>query len=80
MRGLNSLLGRVSNALNREGLHKKLIIDVIEKKTKITLKPEQVFLKNGILEIKAHPVLKNEIKLKEDLLKQELKVLRILFK
>ena len=80
MKGLDSLLNRISNILNKEELRKKSILDVIREKTKITLNPEQIFLKNGVLEIEASPVAKNEIKLKEDFLKQELKISRILYK
>ncbi len=80
MKGLDSLLNRISSILDEEELRKKSIQDFIREKTKVTLNLEQIFLKDGVLEIEASPSAKNEIKLKEDLLKRELKISRILYR
>ena len=47
--------------------------NVVLERTKVSLKPESFILKDGVLEIDASAVAKNEIRLKEDLIKDELK-------
>ncbi|OHA92322.1 MAG: hypothetical protein A3J09_02495 [Candidatus Zambryskibacteria bacterium RIFCSPLOWO2_02_FULL_51_21] len=80
MKNLSKLLERFSNILNKDTETKNTIIRIIKDKTNIELKSNQINLKNGVLEVEASPVVKNEIRLKEDLLKQELKISRILYK
>jgi len=80
MKGLDSLLNRILVALNKEKTFKKLVIETIKKETGIILDTKHVFIKDGVLEIDASPAVKNEIKLKEDSLKTELKISRVLYK
>ena len=86
MKDLFALLERFSRSLNKDSWIKETISQVISDKTGATLKTETFSLKNGVLEISAGASLKNEIKLKEDLILAELKearkipVTRILYK
>ncbi|OHA91581.1 MAG: hypothetical protein A2758_00525 [Candidatus Zambryskibacteria bacterium RIFCSPHIGHO2_01_FULL_49_18] len=80
MKGISDLLKRISSVLNQDEELKRRIIELIREKTNIKLPKENIFLKNGVLEIDASPAAKNEIKLKEDEIKKEFKIFRILYK
>ena len=85
MRNLRALLERFSKNLNRTSLFKEHIINTVEKLTRARLSPEQINLREGILEINAGGAVKSEICLKEDQIKSELRSLgvyvgRILYK
>ena len=73
MENLSKLLERFSRILNRDAATKEIIIKTIENKTRITLEPENISLKEGVLEINSSPAVKNEISLKEESIKTELK-------
>lgn len=73
MKNLFSLLQRFSQSLNKDTLVKETISQVIFEKTNIKLASEKISLKNGVLEISTSPVMQNEIKLKEELIKTTLK-------
>lgn len=86
MENLSKLLGRFSKILNRDASTKDAIIRVILEKAKVSLNPENIFLKDGILQIDSSPAAKNEISFKEQVIRDELKerhyifVSRILYK
>ena len=86
MRNLASLLERVSKALNRDRSAKEAIISVIYKHTKASLPGSSLTLRDGVLEVVTSSAIKNEIILKEEVIKDELKgayevfVTRFLFK
>lgn len=86
MENLSKLLERFSRSLNKDTLTKGFISEVIERTTKISLDGEKVNLKDGVLTIQCSPVLKNELKLKEERILTELKerynirVSRVLYK
>jgi uncharacterized membrane protein YukC len=86
MKNLQSLLERFSNALNRGQKEKEKITSVIKDKTNILINPENIFLKNGVLEIISSPGVKSEIMMKESSIIQELKdrhsipVIRVFYK
>ncbi|MEK7227510.1 MAG: hypothetical protein AAB641_01300 [Patescibacteria group bacterium] len=82
MKNLSRLLERFSNILNRNTETKNTIIKIIKDKTNIELKSDRINLRNGVLEIESSPAAKNEIKLKEEFIVNELKgfVSRILYK
>ncbi len=86
MKNLLSLLERFSKILNKDVFIKETIARVIEHKTRAVLLPGNLSLKEGVLEIKASAVIKNEISLKEDSIKDELRELhkisisRVLYK
>ena len=86
MRNLSSLLERVSRALNRDRFAKEAIISVVHKYTKAVIPEANLTLKEGVLEILASPATKNEIAIKEKLIRDELRevyrvfVTRFLFK
>ena len=86
MKNLSKLLERFSNILNKNTDTKNTIIRIIKEKTNIELKSNQINLKEGVLEINAGASAKNEIKLKEESIKTELKerfhinITRILYK
>ena len=77
---LKNLLERLSNSLNKDTKLKDQIIQTIKEKTKVQLAPEKINLKDGVLEINTNPIINNEIRLKEDLIKPELKISRIIYK
>ena len=86
MKNLFSLLERFSKSLNKDVLAKENIIKIILERARVNLTPENITLKDGVLEIIASPVFKNEINLKESAILSELKerynisVSRILYK
>ena len=86
MKTFSSLLERFSRALDKSLSVKKSVSEIVLRNTKINLPPENITLKNGVLEISASPVAKNEILLKEGVIKEELKkfhdiaVARVLYK
>ncbi|MBX4181455.1 hypothetical protein KW807_01150 [Candidatus Parcubacteria bacterium] len=73
MKNLFSLLERFTKVLDRGKLTKENIIKVVESQTRIILKEEDIHLKEGVLEINTSPVVKNEIRLKEEAIRSELK-------
>jgi hypothetical protein len=83
---LLKLLERFSQSLNKDTYTKETIAQVISEKVGATFKPENLALKDGILEITAGAAFKNEIKLKEVQIVTELKevyklpVTRLLYK
>lgn len=86
MKNLFNLLERFSRSLNKDTLYKETIAQTIEEHTRIKLKGENLNLKEGVLELKGSPVVNNEIRLKEEGIKDELKerykinITRILYK
>lgn len=86
MENLSKLLERFSRSLNKDTLTKGFISETIKNTTKINLEGESVNLKDGILTIQCSPVLKNELKLKEERILTELKerhnirISRVLYK
>ena len=73
MRNLSFLLEKFSNSLNKNVFVKETIIKIIENKTLVKLKSKDINLRDGVLEIIASAVAKNEIKLKEPLILNEFK-------
>ena len=86
MKDIFSLLERFSRVLKRDTATKEAIIKIIQEKTRVVLEPEQLSLKEGVLVINSSPTAKNEISLKEEAIKAELKehyrivVLRVIYK
>lgn len=85
MKNILTLLERFFYNLNKNVLIKENISKIIEEKTKIKLLSGQINLKDGILEINTGGTVKNEINLKEEVIKKELgfqniKIFRILYK
>jgi len=76
MMDLKSLLERLSNSLNKDTKLKDQVIQIIKNHTHIEINPNQINLKDGILEINANPIINNEIRLKENLIKPELRFVR----
>ena len=73
MKNISSLLERLTKFLNKDELRKQKVIETIEEKTKIKLNPKNIFIKEGVLELEASPVVKNEIRLKEEEIKNILR-------
>ncbi len=73
MKNLLSLLERFSKSLNKDTFTKEAIVSVIHNRTKILLAIENLSLKEGVLEIVSSPAVNNEIRLKEDVIRDELK-------
>jgi hypothetical protein len=86
MKNLLALLERFSKNLNKDVLVKEQIVGVIKERTRVTLSPENLHLKDGVLEINTSSVGKSEINLKEESLKSELRetykinISRVLYK
>lgn len=86
MRSFQSLLERLSKTLNKDELIKGSVIQAVASRTGVTLPGEAIMLKEGQLTISASAPVKNEIRLKEELIKTELKeahqivITRILYK
>ena len=73
MKNLRSLLERFTKSLNKDAVTKGAVIDVVRQRIGITLSEENISLKEGILTITAGAALKNELRLKEEAIKDELK-------
>ncbi len=73
MRSFQSLLERLTKTLNKDELIKTAITQAIASQTGVTIQGEAVGLKEGVLTINASAPVKNEIRLKEELIKTELK-------
>lgn len=86
MKNIFTLLERFTKILDKDRLLKESIINTIQERTRVSLSPEKINLKEGVLEINASSVAKNEIRLKEDSIKDQLKeaynitISRILYK
>ena len=86
MEKLSSLLERFVEILNKGAITKENIAKTIFNIAKVNLNPKNLHLKNGVLEISASAPAKNEIRLKEEIIKAELKeiykisILRVLYK
>lgn len=85
MNNLNNLLERFYASLNGDERRKEFIRETIEKHTKGKVSKEQVFYKDGTLEIEGSAVLKNEIKIREveflrELESNSIRVTRIIYK
>ena len=79
MKSLLNLLERFSKSLNKDQLTKEIVIKVVRDKTRVTLHPEEINLKDGVLEISTTPTAKNELSLKENSIRNELKAQGINF-
>jgi hypothetical protein len=73
MRNLLSLLERFSRSLNKDSWIKDIVAEAILDKTRVRLPPESISLKGGVLEISTFASAKNEISLKEEEIRHELK-------
>ena len=81
MKNLFTLLQRFSQSLNHDALLKEKVSQVIESYTHLKIDPTNLNIKNGVLEIVASPVVKNEINLKETQIKEALnEVTRIVYR
>jgi hypothetical protein len=87
MKNLSSLLERLSKVLNKDTVIKESVTRVIKEKIGIEIPQENINLnKEGVLEIISSPSANNEIRLKEEYIKTELRevynisISRIFFK
>lgn len=70
---LTKLLERFTKSLSDDSHTKSVVIDVIENYTRVRVQPENINLKDGVLEISTTPIIKSEISLKENMIKTDLK-------
>ena len=86
MKNLLQLLERFTKSLHKDTLAKEALSQIVADATRISLPPENFSLKDGVLSITASPSVKNEIRLKEETIKEALKrfrgvnVSRVLYK
>lgn len=86
MYNLTSLLERFRKILDKDSVIKESIVNLIKERTRVSLDHHKINLKEGVLEITTSSVGKNEIRLKEEGIKDELKevhniiVTRVLYK
>ena len=85
MKNLLNLLERFSQSLNKDARTRETVTQIIKEKTGIELSKENINIKNGILEFTSSPVIKNEMALKENAIKDSLKergvmISRVLYK
>jgi hypothetical protein len=73
MKNLRNLLERFTNSLNKDSLFKETVVDSIRNQTSITLNPDNISLKEGVLSIEAGATQKNEMRMKESMILNELK-------
>lgn len=65
METLSSLLGRFRKSIGRNILAKESIISAVDSVAGINLSPEEINIKEFVLEISSSPIKKNEIRLHE---------------
>ena len=75
MHNLKSLLERFTNSLNKDEITRGAVREAVLVSTGVKLSLENITLKDGVLTISAGAAAKNEIRLKEEAIKQELKAL-----
>lgn len=86
VRNLSLLLEKISRSLNKDKFIKDAIISTISDSIKIQISEDKISLKEGVLGINTTPIIKNELILKEDLIKSTLKnnhninIVRFLYK
>lgn len=73
MKDFKSLLKKVYESLNKDTLERENVLYALKNSTGVTLTSSNVFIRDGVLEITASPVVKNEIKLKEEAILSTLK-------
>jgi len=73
MKDFPTLLKRIFKALNKDTLERESVLFELKNNAGVTLSPENIFIREGVLEISASPTVKNEIKLKEELILNTLK-------
>ena len=73
MKDFSLLLKKVYASLNKDTQERENILYTLKNTTGVTLTSSDVFVREGVLEISASPVIKNEIKLKEDAILNTLK-------
>jgi hypothetical protein len=73
MKDFGSLLKKIYTSLNKDTLERENILYTLKNTTGVTLTSSDVFVREGVLEISASPVVKNEIRLKEDAILNTLK-------
>ena len=74
MKDISSLLGRFLKSLGKDTLTKETVLEAIQRATGFVLKPEEVSIKENVLSIELDsPGKKNEIKLKEEKILNEIK-------
>ena len=64
---------RFSKLLDKDSLTKGIISEIIQKETGLLLSPENISIKNHVLEITAGSTFKNEIRMKEERISTSLK-------
>lgn len=74
MRNISSLIERFTKSLNKGRDRQELVSQVIEEKTGARIPTENIFIKEGLIEISTSPAVKNEISLKLESIRTELKV------
>lgn len=86
MKDLFKLLERFSRSLNQDRAIKEAIARVIGERVGVAFDIERLALKDGVLTLNAGATLKNEIRLKEEAIKDELRethhilVTRVIYK
>jgi hypothetical protein len=73
MKDFASLLKKVYASLNKDTIERENVLYTLKNTTGVTLTSEDVFIRDGVLEINASQVVKNEIKLKEEAILNTLK-------
>jgi hypothetical protein len=86
VKNLTDLLQRFASALSKKEDAKNAVIESVKRATNITLASEKISINEGVLQIEASQVAKNEISFKESYILAELKeiyginITRILYK
>lgn len=79
MKNLLTLLERFSKSLHKDTLTREAVCEAILHSTGIKLSPDAVTLKDGVLTISASATAKNEMRLKEERIRDELKGAKVAF-
>ncbi len=73
MENLHKLLERFKRSLDKDLVARAAVMEAVKKVTGAALKEENISIKDGVLGISAGATLKNELKIKEKAVLEELK-------
>lgn len=79
MKNLLSLLEKFSKILDKDKSIKETVSRVIREKTGAIIQEESVSIRNGVLELALSATVKNEVSLKEQVIKEELSKHQVFF-
>lgn len=86
MKNLRTLLERFTRSLNKDEIARQAVCEAAWSIARVRLDPSSVSLKEGVLSLSAGAAAKNELRLKEEKIKEalqglyDIRILRVIYK